>query len=378
MSSASKSKETVSDPATNVPGSFSGREERYKAREENSKEIEDPDAEWGHGINPENYSPVQLNQYALWRLSNYKSREHSFERKMHTEDLFNEFWEDFNTFELKHFNMLIRDVTRPLREYLRDHGVWVRNERTVPIALSLFNCTRSDNNVWLDKGYDAPKTSEKQELNTNPVQESEPRAVESSNSTYQQAFVPKCQNPVSSTDHPFGRDIITILINRLDKLQKSLSPEFRTDATLHDKIISACINIEACKMACYRPSPTVPGLIHDLKSGIEIFNKSLPSSSVLLAQSTSQSINQNKFFTDRKYHNWNENNKRLSGNLANKSVRKRCWICKKKGCWSEKHPKSVRDEHRRNFSLKLEKSAERYITDMEGKHDDYESDEIDL
>ncbi|RKF83292.1 putative glycosyl [Golovinomyces cichoracearum] len=92
---------------------------------------------------------------------------------------------------------------------------------------------------------------------------------------------------------------VTILINRLDKLQKSLSPEFRTDATLHDKIISACINIEACKMACYSPSPTVTGLTYDLKSGIEIFNKSLPSSSVLLAQSTSQSINQNTFFTDR-------------------------------------------------------------------------------
>ncbi|RKF54364.1 putative glycosyl [Golovinomyces cichoracearum] len=131
---------------------------------------------------------------------------------------------------------------------------------------------------------------------------------------------------------------VTILINRLDKLQKSLSPEFRTDATLHDEIIS----------------------------------------SVLLAQSTSQSINQNTIFTDRKYHNWNEDNKNLSGNLANKSVRKRCWICKKEGCCSDKHPKSVRDEHRRKFFSKLEKGAERYITDIEGKHDDYESDEIDI
>ncbi|RKF64111.1 hypothetical protein OnM2_021121, partial [Erysiphe neolycopersici] len=65
-----------------------------------------------------------------------------------------------------------------------------------------------------------------------------------------------------------GMEQVTILINKLDKMQKTLSPEFRTDEALHNKIISACKCIEACKMACYRPSPTVPGLIRDLRSGI--------------------------------------------------------------------------------------------------------------
>ncbi|RKF57589.1 hypothetical protein GcM3_187039, partial [Golovinomyces cichoracearum] len=147
---------------------------------------------------------------------------------------------------------------------------------------------------------------------------------------------------------------VTILINRFDKLQKSLSPEFKTDATLHDIIISACINIEACKMECYRPSPIVSGLIHDLKSGIKIFNKSLPSSSVLLAQSTSQLINQNTFFTNHAGYA-----KRKDDRMTNTL-------------------KALEMNIEEIFFSKLEKGADGYITNIEVKHDDYKSDEIDL
>lgn len=72
---------------------------------------------------------------------------------MSAEDLFDEFWEKFNTFELSHFKILARDTTRPLRQFLRDHGVWVRNERTYSIVKSLYDCTRSEKNVWIDDGH---------------------------------------------------------------------------------------------------------------------------------------------------------------------------------------------------------------------------------
>ncbi|RKF64201.1 putative glycosyl [Golovinomyces cichoracearum] len=81
-----------------------------------------------------------------------------------------------------------------------------------------------------------------------------------------------------------GMEHITILINKLDKMQKALSTEFRTEEALQNKIIIACKDVEACKITCYRPSPTVPGLIRDLRSGIEIFSKPLPTSDVLLQQ----------------------------------------------------------------------------------------------
>ena len=53
--------------------------------------------------------------------------------------------------------------------------------------------------------------------------------MESSNSTYQQAFVPKCQNPVSSKDHPFGRDISNLAKSYNDELKYSGNPDDNFD-----------------------------------------------------------------------------------------------------------------------------------------------------
>lgn len=63
---------------------------------------------------------------------------------MATQDLFKEFWEDFIIFEQKHFNMLIKDVTRLIREYLRENRVWIRNEKSYSIARSLYDCAKSE------------------------------------------------------------------------------------------------------------------------------------------------------------------------------------------------------------------------------------------
>ena len=70
---------------------------------------------------------------------------------------------------------------------------------------------------------------------------------------------------------------ITILINTLDKMQKTLNPSHQSGEILHSKIINACKGIEACKMACYRPSTNLPSLIRDLRSGIEIQGEPLKS-----------------------------------------------------------------------------------------------------
>ncbi|POS85196.1 hypothetical protein EPUL_003123, partial [Erysiphe pulchra] len=165
MSTEISAKEEV----PNIPGTLleypSERDKRAKDREERSREIESRIEEWGNRIDPDKYSPSQLNQYVLWRLTNYQNRERTFEKKMDTEYLFNEFWEDFNTFESSHFKMLARDVIRPLRHFLRDHGVWVKNEKTYSTAKSLYDCTRSENNIWLDEGHDSENSSAEQNEN---------------------------------------------------------------------------------------------------------------------------------------------------------------------------------------------------------------------
>ncbi|KAI6248910.1 hypothetical protein HI914_02670 [Erysiphe necator] len=361
----------------NISGSIieypTERDKRAKDREERSLEIESRTEEWGNGIDPNKYSPAQLNQYTLWRLNNYQNRERTLEKKMSAEDLFDEFWENFNTFELSHFKILARDTTRPLRQFLRDHEVWVRNERTYSIAKSLYDCTRSEKNVWIVDGYinqDNPtKPNDNATKNSSNSQDpkSEPMPLNPANyndianltrayndemkysgetldnfddkfnifidyctrfgipcQALQDAFpcmlkgialtfyYNKCrgksienlqslmksnfegpeyqrynlkrwneltfQDIIDSNPDKNSMEQITILIITFDKIQKTLSNEWQSEVVMHNKIISACKDIEACKMACYRPSLSVSGLILDLKSGVEIYNKPLPRS----------------------------------------------------------------------------------------------------
>ncbi|RKF71305.1 hypothetical protein GcM3_105024, partial [Golovinomyces cichoracearum] len=61
MSTEISAKEEV----PNIPGTLleypSERDKRAKDREERSREIESRTEEWGNGIDPEKYSPSQLN-----------------------------------------------------------------------------------------------------------------------------------------------------------------------------------------------------------------------------------------------------------------------------------------------------------------------------
>ncbi|KAI6246831.1 hypothetical protein HI914_04713 [Erysiphe necator] len=84
------------------------------------------------------------------------------------------------------------------------------------------------------------------------------------------------QDIIDSNPDKYSLEQITILINTLDKIQRTLSNEWQSEVVMHHKIISACKDIKACKMECYRPSPSVSGLILDLWSGVDIYNKSLP------------------------------------------------------------------------------------------------------
>ncbi|POS82095.1 hypothetical protein EPUL_006805, partial [Erysiphe pulchra] len=478
MSTEISAKEEV----PNIPGTLleypSERDKRAKDREERSREIESRTEEWGNGIDPDKYSPSQLNQYVLWRLTNYQNRERTFEKKMDTEDLFNEFWEDFNTFELSHFKMLARDVIRPLRHFLRDHGVWVRNKRTYSTAKSLYDCTRSEKNIWLDEGHDSGNPSAEQNENdtkdSNNSNNTKTEPISFNPANYNQTqkypephqnhkdianltrtyndeikysgetsdnfdnkfnifmdyctrfgissqalhdafpcmlkgmsltfYYNKCrgksienlqilmksnfegpeyqrynlkrwnkltfQNIIDSNPDKNPMEQITILTITLDKMQKTLSPEWQSEAVMHNKIVSACKDIEACKMACYRPSQTVAGLILDLRSGVEIHNKPLATSSTATYHSESleeNPSNNNAYFTDRRYHDRSDKLKNISRSQQNS---KPYWICKQVGCWSNKHSPEERAAHKKKFMARINNRARQYIHEMDDKFDD--------
>ncbi|KAI1001274.1 hypothetical protein K3495_g6925 [Podosphaera aphanis] len=385
---------------------------------------------------------------------------------MTSDELFDELWDDFNTFELKHFQMLTRDVCKPIRAFLRDHGVWVRNERNYSIAHSLYDCIRSDKNVWLDENTDTISELKAEQSPTLPIKHDDeeiPRLERNLESLPN--FEPPPSQYVSSSTahHPYGRDManlaksyindlkytgdtddnfddkfgifmemcsrfgianeglvlafptmlsniaLSFYFNRcrgknLTELCKSMrenfeGPEYhrydlqkwsslifqsiidqypdkmvwnRTDEALHSKIITACKCVEVCKMVCYRPSPTVPGPIRDLRSGIQVFNKPLPKSDISShQQQRDPTLNiDNAYFTDRKYHD-GSNAKTYSFKPGQGPRIKRCWICKEE-CRSGEHPRSEIDENKRKLLNNLNKKAEQYISEFEGEHEEIE------
>ncbi|RKF74121.1 hypothetical protein GcM3_090027 [Golovinomyces cichoracearum] len=126
----------------------------------------------------------------------------------------------------KHFNILIRDVTRPLREFLQDHGVWVRNKRTYSIAKSLYECTQSEKNIWLDDNHNsANKVKTEQGNKNNAKDSSNTRDIKTElsspnptnynpNRTHPdsyQSYIPPGQIQSSSTQNQNGRDISNLV-----------------------------------------------------------------------------------------------------------------------------------------------------------------------
>ena len=85
-----------------------------------------------------------------------------------------------------------------------------------------------------------------------------------------------------------------ILLKKLNHLQHELDLELQSFNFMHNKLINSCRIILACKYACYKSIETMTELINDLRSSIVIYNANFIEST---------------FFTDRRYHKSNSNQK---------------------------------------------------------------------
>lgn len=164
-------------------------------------------------------------------------------------------------------------------------------------------------------------------------------------------------------------ECLQLLIKELRHLQHSLDQPFQSDTFLHNKLVLACRELPACQYACYKPSETLPGLMNDLQSSIITYEKT---------HSTSDA-----FFTDRRFH---RNQPRPSHSRdqprpSNSRAAKRCFVCKKEGCWSTRHTQEERDESKRRFQQQLDRSrpqagqrfrkhTQQYITEYEGTEEE--------
>ncbi len=136
----------------------------------------------------------------------------------------------------------------------------------------------------------------------------------------------------------------------------------------------ACQDVNACQYACFKPSDTLLGLITDLQSSITMYKKTHPPNSTPSA-----------FFTDRRFYG-NQSRLRLpyrhnSRPQPHNRTKKRCFVCKKEGCWSNKHSKEEREESKAKFRTTFDRRIQHYITEYEqgdtSKNDDDSNDDND-
>jgi hypothetical protein len=141
-------------------------------------------------------------------------------------------------------------------------------------------------------------------------------------------------------------ECLQLMVTELRHIQHSLDQNLRTDPFLHNKLILACQDVPACEYACYRPSETLAGLINDLRSSIITRTKQGNPDS-------NQFSTTEQMFTDRRYHS-HRPQKSQPFNRPPSQHTKRCFVCRKEGCWSTRHTKEEQEESKQRFRASLE------------------------
>ncbi|POS83537.1 hypothetical protein EPUL_005409 [Erysiphe pulchra] len=296
---------SAKEEVPNIPGTIleypSERDKRAKERGEQSREIESRTEEWRNGIDPDRYSPSQLNHNSnktktepiTFNPAKYDQTQKHPEPCQNHKDIANPTrtyndeikysGETSDNFDDK-FNIFMDYCTRFGISSQALHNAFPCMLKGMALTFYYNKCRgKSIENlqILMKLNFEGP---EYQRYNLKRWM------------NYELTF----QNIIDSNPDKNPMEQVKILTITLDKMQKTLSSEWQSEAVMHNKIVSACKDIEACKMACYRPSQTIAGLILDLKSGVEIHNKPLGTSSTAIYHSNPS--NNNAYFTDRRYY----------------------------------------------------------------------------
>lgn len=132
-------------------------------------------------------------------------------------------------------------------------------------------------------------------------------------------------------------DIFNKMVARLAIIQQGLPNEYQNDTIFKDHLLTAVDGIDACRLARQKVAPTLQGVISDLQTSIATVQvqqkpKDPPESDITKALLASTVA----LLTDRKKQF------RKSDNFKGKRSNKKCFVCKKRGCWSTKHTKEER------------------------------------
>ena len=166
-------------------------------------------------------------------------------------------------------------------------------------------------------------------------------------------------------------ECLQLLISKLRSLKHGLSPGLQNLDFLHNKVVTACQGVPACRYAVSDPPADFSELMNKLRSSIIAYKKE---------QSTT-----NAFFTDRRYYrNDNRNNPTRNGykgttygqNQHPYPRRKfKCFVCCKEGCHSRNHTPEEREKEKARWEReRSQKTFRQYLAEYEGDEDDENND----
>jgi hypothetical protein len=89
-------------------------------------------SKWKRGINAAELDTDEINAFIDWKLTEYNKD------KWRDDNMWEVYLEDFNTFTVDTFKACQQTLIRKLRSHLRSNGVWVKVDRRVTVAQSLF------------------------------------------------------------------------------------------------------------------------------------------------------------------------------------------------------------------------------------------------
>lgn len=140
---------------------------------------------------------------------------------------------------------------------------------------------------------------------------------------------------IASNTSKSPTECLELLIEKLSDIQTSLPKEYRSEIILRNKLLNAVRDVESCRLAYHKPAETVQGVISDLHASI-----------AAMKNSDSSSPEPSAHLVDRRYiRNGDDRNR------GDPSRQKKCFVCKRPGCWSTNHSSKERLKAYRNSKI---------------------------
>ena len=189
------------------------------------------------------------------------------------------------------------------------------------------------------------------------------------------------KHPDKSTSECFD-----ILVTELQGIQTKLSENMQHDEFLITKLSNACRPVKECETASNSPfqlSNNLPTFIDNMKTAIATYEsingKQRPPESLLQQQHT-VNMTERRYYSNRPRNTFTPNtrhptlNRRTAGPDYRSKPKKRCFVCRKEGCWSNNHPQAEQNASKERFRKRnFNQIYNAYLAEYEGEEEDEEA-----